>query len=67
MEGVTEQLHNSIGSEELGPVYQDGGVPTAGGLARQIDKENWRYYWDMLLDEFFLTQEGSDKSVNSKD
>ena len=69
MEGVTEQLHNSLGSEELGPVYQDGGIPIEG-MAKHIENENWRYYWEMLLDDYFISREdgrGRGKPVDSKD
>jgi hypothetical protein len=48
---VTDKLRASMGTTELGPVYQDGGV-VLKEMARKIDKQNW----EKLLGEFFLTR-----------
>jgi len=49
MEQVQDNLLNRITDENLGPVYQDGGIPIAG-MARSIDRERW----DEIAREFFL-------------
>jgi glycine cleavage system H lipoate-binding protein len=51
IEDVTDKLRASMGTTELGPVYQDGGV-VLKEMARKIDKQNW----EKLLGEFFLTR-----------
>jgi len=49
MEQVQENLLNRITDEELGLVYQDGGMPVAG-MAKSIDPQRW----DEIAREFFL-------------
>ena len=51
IEDVTDKLRALMGTKELGPVYQDGGV-LLKEMARRIDKKNW----EKLLGEFFLTR-----------
>jgi len=53
IDDVTDKLRGVMGSAELGPVYQDGGV-LVKEMARKIDRKNW----DKLLGEFFLTTDG---------
>jgi len=48
MEENTQRLHELIG-ENLGSVYQDGGV-IASGIARNISPEKW----DEIASEFLL-------------
>lgn len=52
MEETADTLRERIGGDELGTVYQDGGLPVSG-IAKALSPDAW----DKMAGEFFLTQE----------
>jgi glycine cleavage system H lipoate-binding protein len=52
MEKTADALRERIGGDELGVVYQDGGLPVSG-IAKALSPDAW----DKMAGEFFLTQE----------
>ena len=52
MEKTADALRERIGDDELGTVYQDGGLPVSG-IAKALSPDAW----DKMAGEFFLTQE----------
>jgi glycine cleavage system H protein len=52
MEKTADTLRERIGGDELGTVYQDGGLPVSG-IAKALSPDAW----DKMAGEFFLTQE----------
>jgi glycine cleavage system H protein len=52
MEKTADALRERIGGDELGTVYQDGGLPVSG-IAKALSPDAW----DKMAGEFFLTRE----------